>query len=335
MATPSTSIQYAFSIAFYGSNLASLFYGVFAVISLSNLYTLQKKGGYMLLLGYLAALLTATTIYTGFAIHYGSSQLLELVTESDDGVLHALSIWPEIVIDSAFVVNTWLADLFILYRCYIIWTGNRMVVVWPFLLYIATIGTSVVLLWESCHPQSFQNSSVVLSLIIPYWACSVAQNVVSSLLIAARLLHYRRRLHKALGSHTGHPYLTMIAMTVESAALYTLFGIITLVLYSLGNTTESIFVPILGMMQVIAPNLIIHRIAQGISFNSTDYQNEVISDIRFAPEHPSATSDKLTGPLFHGDGGQVARDLCFPDGNTQSSLGYGSASNHDATLDTA
>ncbi|KAH7884153.1 hypothetical protein F5I97DRAFT_1898918 [Phlebopus sp. FC_14] len=238
-------------------------------------------------MGLSAILFLSSTLYTAIAVYYGSFQLIGLIAGSAVP-FDETSVWPELIVNSCFVVNTWLADAFILYRCYVIWMGNKFAIALPALLYLASIGTSIAYLWAAGRPQTLGNSQTVEAFTIPYWTCSVALTVVSSLLIVARLLQLRRSLIAALGEHRGAPYLTMVSMTVESATLYSIFGVIALGLFTANNEIQNIFIPMLGLVQVIAPNLIINRIIRGISFTDENYTLNVESTIQFTRNYPSS-----------------------------------------------
>ncbi|EGO04206.1 hypothetical protein SERLA73DRAFT_100436 [Serpula lacrymans var. lacrymans S7.3] len=278
---PPESLQYAFYIPWVGANMSALLYGGFLVISLTNLRLLYKKR-YNLYLVYTIILISITTIYMGVSINYGAPQLISIIYTANAESTYDLSVWPEVVVGAAFVVNTWFTDAFLLYRCYVIWTGWHYVVTLPILFYLGSIGSSIAFLWSSAHPGSVYSTHAVQEFVIPYWSLSVAVNVTASCLIAIRLLRHKKMLAEAISVEHGTPYINIIAMTVESAALYAVFAIIALVLFVLNSPLTNVFLPMLGNIQVIAPSLIIYRIARGISFSSHHFDGHTTSDIRFA-----------------------------------------------------
>ncbi|KAH7914554.1 hypothetical protein BJ138DRAFT_1143693 [Hygrophoropsis aurantiaca] len=285
-----------FNIGFISANMCSLLYGAYIIIAMQNIYRLQarRKAIYRLWVGYTAVALAVTTIYFGVSTNFASSQLSAVIVQPGANATSALSLWYEIVTDATFVINTWLADAFILYRCHVIWRGNKYAVAGPAILYLASIGVSIAFLWASAHPGSVYTTASVLAFAVPYWTCSVALNILASLLIAIRLLVYRRLLVQSIGPQHGKPYTTYIAMTVESAALYSVFGIIVLVTFALNNQLENAFLPILGIIQVLAPAIIISRIANGTSFDSHDYQSTIapLAALRFADGPSSAATSR-------------------------------------------
>lgn len=82
-------------------------------------------------------------------------------------------------------------------------------------------------------------------------------NVCASTLISVRLWMHRQAITQAIGSPQGTFYLGYMAMTLESAVLYTVFVIIALVVFSLNSPLENVFFPVLGTVQVCVARFII------------------------------------------------------------------------------
>jgi hypothetical protein len=89
-----------------------------------------------------------------------------------------------------------------------------------------------------------------MKLAIPYWAISISMTVILTALIAGRLLFMRYRLDKLVGARTSTPYVTITAMLVESAALYSINGLIFLVSYGVNSPSQNLWLPLLGQTQV-------------------------------------------------------------------------------------
>lgn len=90
-----------------------------------------------------------------------------------------------------------------------------------------------------------------LDLGTAYWSLSVSQNILVTILICARLFYVRHRITSALGSEHGRLYTHICAMLVESAALYSIWGLIVLVAYTKNATAVlNIFVMALSQIQV-------------------------------------------------------------------------------------
>lgn len=95
---------------------------------------------------------------------------------------------------------------------------------------------SIVELDAITRPQSsiFLHANVNLGLI--YWSLSIAVNVLVTILIVTRIFFMQRAIAQALGvssRQSDKAYADISTMLVESAALYTIPGIIFLAGYSL------------------------------------------------------------------------------------------------------
>ncbi|KAG1871321.1 hypothetical protein DFJ58DRAFT_763319 [Suillus subalutaceus] len=94
-------------------------------------------------------------------------------------------------------------------------------------------------------------------------ALSLALNIIITIVIVLRLLTYRHRISKVLGSSYGAQYTSIAAMIVESAALYSAFSVAFLALFLLNNPISATFLQSLTQVQIIAMLLIVFRVAQG------------------------------------------------------------------------
>ncbi|KAG9309669.1 hypothetical protein JVU11DRAFT_10339 [Chiua virens] len=195
--------------------------------------------------------------------------------------------------------------------------GNKRMVVFPALIYLATFGASIAWLVVDSVPGTVYSTQHVQVAGTAAFSCSVAMNMTTSVIISTRLLLYRRTISQAIGAEQGQFYLSYLAMTLESAALYTVFVIITLGMFTTNSPLLNLFFPVLGNvqvgvvasltlvtmdllrltfsclvagLQVIAPSLIIYRIARGISFGTDGYRNGTLSTIHFASETLHARS---------------------------------------------
>lgn len=89
--------------------------GAYLCLALYNIYHLAKSGRRILLF-YTVTLLCITTVYMGVALNYAQKQLIDDPTDPD-----LLSVWPQVVVDSAYSINTWLTDAYLvrpLFRLY-------------------------------------------------------------------------------------------------------------------------------------------------------------------------------------------------------------------------
>jgi len=102
-----------------------------------------------------------------------------------------------------------------------------------------------------------------------YYIISLSINIMLTILITIRLLMYRRIVTVSLSADHAKHYLSLAAILVESAALYSVLAIMFIVTYAINNPLNQIFLGVASAAQQIASYLIIYRLADGRAW-STD-----------------------------------------------------------------
>ncbi|KAJ3574045.1 hypothetical protein NP233_g2016 [Leucocoprinus birnbaumii] len=152
-----------------------------------------------------------------------------------------------------YIINTWFQDVFLLYRFWMFfarfgwwWT------ILPNLMFLASFTLSLLLIIMLCVPGT------------TLWS-TISINLGHSLLVNFHRSDCRR--YGLTGS--GAEYISLTAILVESAALYSINGIILVVSYGINSPIQNLALPVLGQTQSIAPLLIILRVFQGRAWSST------------------------------------------------------------------
>lgn len=158
-------------------------------------------------------------------------------------------------------VNQWLADGLLLYRCYVIYSMNYWVMILPCLLYFASIAMGVVYIYQDSRPWDGNLTSP--NFATAYFSIFLALNVLLTLLVVARLVLHSQNVRKAMGFSNGVTgfYTAIITMLVESYALYAAVILSFIVSQALNSPVVLISSKIFGSVQVIAPYLVIIRVA--------------------------------------------------------------------------
>ncbi|KAH9834557.1 uncharacterized protein C8Q71DRAFT_859538 [Rhodofomes roseus] len=175
----------------------------------------------------------------------------------------------------AFVLTNWFADALLVWRCSIIFRGVATTV-WiplllPVLMYLTELAMGLLWLVQISTPASspFQTGSASkINWTVPYFSIAVSLNVVVTLMIAARLWLYRYRITSVLGMGHGSHYTGIAAMIVESAAIYSTFALLFIIPFGVNNSIANTFLQALSQVQIIAPLLIIYRVARGKGWTS-------------------------------------------------------------------
>jgi hypothetical protein len=160
---------------------------------------------------------------------------------------------------SIYLVITVLFDAFILYRCWIIWDRNLFVIILPFLIFLADIGTGI----ASVHglSQLASSDSIFIAKLEKiskaFFSSTVAVNGLCSLLIAYRVWV---RQNPVRDSRRAFGLAKEAAIIVESAAIY----FVTLICVISTDTTASnafnVFLDMASPIIGIAFTLIILRL---------------------------------------------------------------------------
>lgn len=181
---------------------------------------------------------------------------------------------------SLFVL-TFLVDLLLLRRCWVIWTasGGRLissiVIALPALLVLASFVMVMGTLWNL---QSYSRGFALYSALpmaygTAYYAISPAANMLLTILITARLLFYRQRAKKYLRWEQISEYFSLSTILIESAALNSVFAIVFVITFAIDHSLNQVFLGVASSAQQIAGYLIISRIAQDRAWNSTTLES--------------------------------------------------------------
>ncbi|KAK7059077.1 hypothetical protein VNI00_001701 [Paramarasmius palmivorus] len=179
------------------------------------------------------------------------------------------------------VLITWFCDIINVWRCLVIYKGCRvpawLVNLIPILLYFASVAFGILFLKQVGTVSQSPWDSSGINFTIPYYTMSLALNILVTILIVLRLLVYRHRITQAMGSGHGSHYTSLVAMVVESAAIYSSFALCFLVPFSVNSPVAQLFLQALSPIQGVSTFLIIFRIAQGKGWSHDAYTNAFTS----------------------------------------------------------
>jgi len=260
---------------FAGYIIGAILYGVLIVLFFRCMATLvdpvhrRMEGIKWGLVAYTVAAFSFATVFTSMNLNVQSVSYID--NREYPGVngflpgplgyqliigTNVISVIPTI----AFLLNFWLADGFLLYRCYVVYAQKFWAIAFPCLMYLASLGVGMTLLVYQALGLGTFWAPFSVGLLVPYLAISVSLNVLLTLMIVVRLILYSRNIRSAMGfGGVGGLYKTIITILIESSALYAVSSL--LVVGQSNYAMMDIFLPILAENQVIAPLLIIQRVA--------------------------------------------------------------------------
>ncbi|KIL60271.1 hypothetical protein M378DRAFT_47309, partial [Amanita muscaria Koide BX008] len=228
--------------------------------------------GYVTLLLIFSALWTAISTWTTEDIYinnrnYPGGPWIYFVTTQDlpENIMYLIVLF----------ALTFLSDLLVLWRCWVIWISSSssflvyVVVMFPFLILLASFALGLAWSLVSSLSDFPPYSKIPLALGTSYYVTSLTVNIVITILIILRLALHRRAILQALSPDYAKQYLSLAAIIVESAALYSVFALAFIISYAFGNPINQIILPLASSSQQIAGYLIILRVAQGRAWSAS------------------------------------------------------------------
>lgn len=104
---------------------------------------------------------------------------------------------------------------------------------------------------QTAQPHDSFWNSITVNFGVPYFSISLAINVILTIMIVVRLVMHSRNIRNAMGDRatgTTGLYMTIIAVLVESSALYTISFLLFIGPWGATNYAEDIFFPPLAQI---------------------------------------------------------------------------------------
>lgn len=87
----------------------------------------------------------------------------------------------------------------------------------------------------------FYNINVQLA----YLCIAVGTNIIYTILVVGRLIAVRNQVREALGAEYAETYISIVAMVIESAAMYSALGVIYIIAFAVhSNVSNLVFLSI-------------------------------------------------------------------------------------------
>ncbi|EPQ55005.1 hypothetical protein GLOTRDRAFT_129311 [Gloeophyllum trabeum ATCC 11539] len=303
MASSSTSREYAQLIGVMSGFMAYGIHFTLFVITWALLYKRRRSMRQArFFLGYISLQFALSSVGLWRDIVAEAASYVEHGQGLDDPIQYyneGYSAPPEWVSVFVYAICTWLQDGLLLYRCYFLYARSKSVIAIPAAVFSASIIASVLFVAQvSMSSNLYDRKSVGLGIL--YWGLSVSFNIIVTCFILRRLFTLRKR-SRDLSQSSGRVYTGIAAMIVESAALYSVTGLVFIICYSQNNPAQYPFLTWLGQTESISPLLIILRVAQGRGFSEDSQLTDTLPTIRFnhnnavdLPELHSTTQNATT-----------------------------------------
>ncbi|KAF8966876.1 hypothetical protein BDZ97DRAFT_1728649, partial [Flammula alnicola] len=171
---------------------------------------------------------------------------------------------------TAYCAQTLVGDGFALYRLYVVWQRNKLVVLPFFIVFVASIGVGIGTLrgFAIASPNSPIFTSELGHWIISFFALTLFVNISATTLFAGRIWHVHRKVRGTTVS--GKTLLPAAVIIIESGAIYSFCLVLLLALYLTGSNVQFIILDAVStdlLLQAIVFSLVIVRVALGVSTN--------------------------------------------------------------------
>jgi len=273
-----------------GFDIAYAAYGVHATLfflCFTQLWAQRKsrpRSSYAWM-AYISALFILGSVANGIDMHMGQVIFVDNRTYPGGPGAYASTTFTvpiNIICTIACVIGAWLQDALLIFRFYMIVSPPWWLLAVPICTFLTSVVMSLLLLAQLTHPGStiWQRTNVNIELV--YWSTTIGTNVLLTILIVGYLMRVRRSVMGAVGNHAHVPYLSVSAMLIEAAFLYTAFSLAFLIPYAMGSTVNILFFSLISQVQYITPLLIILRVAQGRAYTRQYTATHIVSTIRWA-----------------------------------------------------
>ncbi|KZS99902.1 uncharacterized protein LAESUDRAFT_667385 [Laetiporus sulphureus 93-53] len=186
-----------------------------------------------------------------------------------------LSKATEVVRTGALIFTVIASDAMIIYRLWIVWEFNKQVVIFPLCTLVGLIVCGVGTVYQM---TTFRLGEEIWVSALGRWLTGNAVftlciNVYSTTMIAWRIW----RINAAILGHRHGSLMSVMAMIIESAALYTLWATFFLATYEAGTNLQFVANETLGFVAGIAFMLINVRVGMGWAQNETVTISEFVA----------------------------------------------------------
>jgi len=172
------------------------------------------------------------------------------------------------VVKTAFyVAQTFVGDFTMVYRLYVVWGRNLWVIILPCLTSFGLLVAGSGVVYEFSHLS--QNESVFITSaghwVLTVFATTLTTNIIVTVLIAYRIWS----IHRPVKGIAQNSLMPVVQIILESAAIYTIVLILTLVGYLAKNNYQFITLDATSPAIGISFALIIVRVGMGLSSERT------------------------------------------------------------------
>ncbi|KAF9039228.1 hypothetical protein BJ165DRAFT_374873 [Panaeolus papilionaceus] len=177
------------------------------------------------------------------------------------------SHWLSVMKMVCYVVQTFIGDSILLYRCWVVYNKRWLVVVGPVILWLGTTVCGALTVYVQATLDDTSGALLNVSSLVPFitsmLCLTLVINVLTTSLIVHRIWKIRREVRYRSTIHSQSPLTSVLIVLIESGLMYTCSIVILFALYMTSNNAQygvsNAVVQIIG----ITFNLIITSVDRG------------------------------------------------------------------------
>lgn len=192
------------------------------------------------------------------------------------GLLNDTRNWVNFTKTVVYVVQTWLGDGVLVYRCCIVYDKRWYGTIPPLILFMSSLAMgSLMIFFTEAEGRGPITGAKLKPIILSFLSLSLAQNVVITVAIALRIYLMQRRMAGSITSTTAlNRVKRAVIIIVESGAIYSGSMFILVGSFVSNDVTDYAWSGVASSVIPIAFNLIIIRVHKGRAVDQNQNQND-------------------------------------------------------------
>ncbi|KAK7041512.1 hypothetical protein VNI00_009382 [Paramarasmius palmivorus] len=259
-------------------------YGVYLMLYLSCLSVLKRQVStkasrfHVISLSILFGLASASVVFETARTLRDAAYYFSIISDNKQYMMDLISPEGKLVQNALdgtaavlYLIGNIIADMILIFRCYIIWGHRKSIVVGPIVACTLSnlYGTACTIIitakgpkTQDAGPEWFQLSHIMMGI---YMLINIVITIFLIALVAGRIYWISRRASSTTSARSRKRFNTIAAIVLESGLVY----LIVLIPNVAFNTSEALvgwdLTPLMIQAAGIAPTLIIVRSGKGIS----------------------------------------------------------------------
>ncbi|KAJ7021564.1 hypothetical protein C8F04DRAFT_1273529 [Mycena alexandri] len=190
-----------------------------------------------------------------------------------------------VISDACWFLLTPIADAFIIYRTFVIWNRNWLIILLPVILFVANSGSSIWLTVALSTVNTATRDNITVKPLNLFLSLTLCTNVICTGLISFRIWYMHRLIAQTtVSSQVRTPEVASII--IESAAIYTLLLAATLVIDRFNILLNFVLFACISPTIGLVFSYIIIRISRGASYGDTTGSISTITFNSESQSHP-------------------------------------------------